>query len=450
MKTVKLPITLDKESKELLTTLRRQQSTVIRTSYKSFLVNITEKEIKTKLKSYNLTNIDSWFIQSGIFKSKSLVKKSNNKTIIFGGKKNWYDFQEKKITKEEFKEKRLSPLVSIGEALSNGNRKFSLDIVENNSIIFKPKCGTKIRIELPKLKKNLKKELFKLEELCKNKQVPFSIELYNDNIFISYELNEIQRLKSIIKRPITKKETRDKAKETLKKLVKPKKSNRIIGIDQNPNYIGLSILEFDKKDKFKIIHKEVVSFKELNSKKKYNNNKKKHELIHICKYIVNLAEHYKCGKFAVEELKFDKKLNGTVLNRLCKNVWHRTLLLDQLTKRCNESDIELVEVNAWYSSFVGNLIHGSSSCPDMVASSVEVARRGYNKYTKGWFYPELKSSYLKNQWKKDLDSNDLESWIKLYNKLKEMKVKYRFSLSENLEFFRNSSHKSNVDRFIFV
>ncbi len=86
----------------------------------------------------------------------------------------------------------------------------------------------------------------------------------------------------------------------------------------------------------------------------------------------------------------------------------------------------------------------------MVASAVEVARRGYKKYEKNWFYPELKSSYLKNLWKKDLDSVDLESWIKLYNKLKELKVKYRFSLNENLEFFRNSSHKSDVDRFIFA
>ena len=50
--------------------------------------------------------------------------------------------------------------------------------------------------------------------------------------------------------------------------------------------------------------------------------------------------------------------------------------------------------------------------------SIEVARRGYKKYTKGWFYPELKSSYLKNRWKKDLDDVDLESWIKLYNKLR--------------------------------
>ena len=450
MKTVKLPITLDKETKELLTRFRRQQSTVIRTSYKFSLINTTEKEIRAKLKSYNLPNMDSWFIQSGIYKGKSLVKDSNNKTIIFGGKKNWCDFQEKKITKEEFKEKRLSPLCSIGMADKYGNRKFSLDVIENNSIIFKPKKGTKFRIELPKLKKNLKRDLFKLEELSKAKQIPFTIELYNDNIFISYELNEIQRLKSIIKRPITKKETRAKAKETLKRLVKPKNSNRIIGIDQNPNYIGLSILEFDSDNEFKIIHKEVVSFKKLNSKGGYENNKKRHELIHICKYIVNLAEHYKCSKFAVEELKFDKSLPSKALNRLCKNVWHRNLLLDQLTKRCNEVDIDLIEVNAWYSSFVGNLIHGASNCPDMVASSIEVARRGYKKYTKGWFYPELKSSYLKNQWKKDLDDSDLESWIKLYNKLKEMKVKYRFSLDESLEFFRNSSHKSNVDRFIFT
>jgi hypothetical protein len=80
---------------------------------KYFLNNLSEIEIKTKLKSYNLPNIDAWFIMSGLMKGKSLVKDFNNKTIIFGGKKNWLDFKENKITKEEFKEKRLSPLCSV-------------------------------------------------------------------------------------------------------------------------------------------------------------------------------------------------------------------------------------------------------------------------------------------------------------------------------------------------
>ena len=35
-------------------------------------------------------------------------------------------------------------------------------------------------------------------------------------------------------------------------------SNRILGIDLNPDYFGISIIEFDHKDNFKIIYKEVI------------------------------------------------------------------------------------------------------------------------------------------------------------------------------------------------
>ena len=44
---------------------------------------------------------------------------------------------------------------------------------------------------------------------------------------------------------------------------------------------------------------------------------------------------------------------------------------------------ELVEVNPVYSSFIGNLLYGSENTPDMIASSIEIARRGFKKYSKG-------------------------------------------------------------------
>lgn len=54
---------------------------------------------------------------------------------------------------------------------------------------------------------------------------------------------------------------------------------------------------------------------------------------------------------------------------------------------CNTFGVELVNVNAAYSSIIGNFIHGSDICPDMVAASIEIARRAYKKFQKGWIYP---------------------------------------------------------------
>lgn len=65
----------------------------------------------------------------------------------------------------------------------------------------------------------------------------------------------------------------------------------------------------------------------------------------------------------------------------------------------------------------------------MVAASIEIARRGYKKYTKGWFYPALKLRTPNEQWKQTLDG--ASSWIEAYLKFKESDLKYRFQLKES-------------------
>ena len=71
----------------------------------------------------------------------------------------------------------------------------------------------------------------------------------------------------------------------------------------------------------------------------------------------------------------------------------------------NIYNFELVEINPAYSSFIGNVLYGSNECPDMVASSVEIARRGFKKYSKGWFYPEFNIDNLNELQKQTLNRN---------------------------------------------
>ena len=132
------------------------------------------------------------------------------------------------------------------------------------------------------------------------------------------------------------------------------------------------------------------------------------------------------------------------VNRLNRGCWNRGKIVSNLKKRCNICNIELIEVNAAYSSFIGNMQYGADNCPDMVASSIEIARRGYRKFEKGWFYPELKNvENLRNLWKEDLDWSSL-SWKKLFEMQKESKLKYRFPLNTNQKVFRLKSFKSNT------
>ena len=67
---------------------------------------------------------------------------------------------------------------------------------------------------------------------------------------------------------------------------------------------------------------------------------------------------------------------------------------------------------------VKNLLYGSENCPDMIASSIEIARRGFKKFSKGWFYPIFNVDNLNEQWKQTL--NGIEDWKSAFNQIKKI------------------------------
>ena len=202
--------------------------------------------------------------------------------------------------------------------------------------------------------------------MMSEKKIPVTFRLKKDKIYISYDEKIVEKEKQF--------------KELFQ--------NRVLGIDLNPNYFGISILEFSKKDEFKVIHKEVIDLTELQKKSK---NKVHFELYEINHRILKLCKMWKVSKIAVEDLKFKKssKCWSKDLNRLCRSQFRYSFVKTHLQTLCNTYGIELVEVNAAYSSVIGNFMHGSDTCPDMVAASIEIARRSYHKFQKGWIYPKF-------------------------------------------------------------
>jgi len=242
-------------------------------------------------------------IQCAILEAKACYIKNDH--IIFGGKKNFELRSQHKITREKFLEKRKTPINSQGEILKYGNRKFNLDIIENNKIVFKLNRKIHVDIELPKLKKNYTKQLYLLEELAKFNKVTYSIKLSTKYIWISFDERILNKKQIILN------------------------SNRVLGIDLNPSEIGISILEFDNEDKYKLIHNQMIKTDDsliknlkLSSsalKNKYQNNKKNYEIISIVKHIFEIAKHYKCCKIVAEDLHVNSKKYKS-FNRLINNV----------------------------------------------------------------------------------------------------------------------------------
>ena len=405
-------------------------NSIVRYAYNRFHDDnsLSEKDVRERVNSIFKGKINSWLIQCGIKEAKSIQEKNGSKKVIFGGKRLYKRYLRKTIDKETFVKERLLPLCSQGEMKQKGNRLFNFDF-DNQQVTFKLNKRKHIEIHLGKLHRNLQKELNKLNELCLLKQATVSIKLNNEFIWITYDekiINNSLKFNNL-------------------------KDNRILGLDLNPNYIGLSVIEFNKNDEFNILHKEVIDLHKL-TKKNVSSGKRHFEIIQVSHKINNLISYWKCKKLSVEDLniKSSDKGNGKNFNRLCNNVWNRNLIIKKLRVLSNIYGYEFIEVNPIYSSFIGNLLYGNKTTPDMVAASIEIARRGFKKYKKNWFYPTFDCDSLDEQWKQTLAG--VNDWKNAFLKIKNSKVKYRVLLDDCVEnaVFSKFNRKSKILLYIFI
>lgn len=426
MKTIKLKIM---NSIDLNYELRTYNS-VVHFAYNRFHndSSVKEKDVRSQLNQLFKGKLNSWLLQCAIKEGKSIQERNENKKVIFGGKSLYKRYLRKLINKEEFDKQRQLPISSQGEMLQRGNRMFDFHF-DNQLLIFKVSRDKHIDIQLGNIHRKLQKELNKLNELCYDKKATVSIKLNNEYIWITYD------------------------EKLLCNSVKFNglKDNRILGLDLNPNYIGLSVIEFDKEDDFKILHKQVFDLKGLTDKNT-STNKRQYEIIKICHTINNLVNYWKCKKLSIEDLNISSgdKGQGKTFNRLCNNVWDRSLVVNKLLMLSNIYGYELVKVNPVYSSFIGNLIYGNETTPDMVAASIEIARRGYKKYEKNWFYPVFNIDCLDERWKQTLTG--VENWKDAFLGIKNSKVKYRVLLDDIIQnaVFSKFNRKSKVTIYSFV
>lgn len=419
MKTVKLTIC----NKADVLDEMRIFSSIVRVAFNRYQDGMDEKEVR----AYGNArfNHNSWFIQSAIKEAAALYKLNGSKHILFGGKNNLHQYLRGLIDKATFKYRRMFPIGIQGEKRCKGNRLFSFDL-DNQRIIYKPSKKRHVEIKFFPMKKKIANELSLVQDLAEHNKITVSVKLSDKYVWLSYDETLIQD-------------------ERYKKL----QSSRVLGIDMNPNYIGMSVIKFDQNDEFTVLHKQVFDLSKLtvssgkastDATSKYITNKLKHETIAIAHEISKLANVWKSKTVAIEDLSIkpsDKK-KGTYFNRLCNNKWERQLFVNKLKMLANLHKFNLVEVNPAYSSQVGNIAYGDENPPDMVAASIEIARRAYKKFEKGWFYPRFSIQFRDEQWKQTLGAVD--DWKELFSKIKESKLKYRFQL---LDYIQNAVFRKN-------
>ena len=405
MKTISFRIKVDKALQKVISEDSRVYSDMYRYSFNRFKEGLSGKEVYAKVAEL-FPDMNCHLRNSAQRNAVGLFKLNKDKKVYFG---KFLRFKKGLISKEEFKDSRNIGILSEGEMNQKGNRLFKIE-VENGKFIYKRACKEHYDLEIvEKLSDKRKQILSRLQSLMSEKKIPVTIRLKKDHIYLSYD---------------------EKIVENYRKFHNLFQ-NRVLGIDLNPNYFGISIIEFDHKDNFKIIYKEVIDVSQLQTKSK---DKIKFELYEINHRILTLCKQWHCGKLSCEDLKFNnkKKFWNKDLNRLCRNNFRFNIVKTHLETLCNTFGVEFIEVNAAYSSIIGNFVHGSATCPDMVAASIEIARRAYKKFEKGWYQPKFISNkrlqqVLGNQWKKELELG-YGCWKGLAGIIKKSKLKYRFQL----------------------
>ena len=452
--TLKIKYSTDENSKTRILEYIKNYNNVLRFTYNRLHENkdLKTKEITVSQKSMNNIFIDSHFKNSAIFDSKSLLGKEK---VIFGGKKLFIEKCQNKISKEEFKIKKLRPIYSVGESPQKGNRKFS--IVTENHIIFKPTKEEHFLLEINP-SKNYQKYLLELSELAYQKKIPIDFKLGFEYIYVSFDLNKLKN-----ERKITS-----------------KIKDRYFAIDMNPNYVGYTVIDWIDRQNYKIVDKGCFSLKDLNDyddslkgkgfsseskERKYVSNKRNYEISDIAHKLERIANHYECEFFVMEDLSIPSKDNGKGkrFNRLCNQQWCRNRFCNILKKLCKLDKIKILEVIPNYSSFIGNLVYRDERLFDPCLSSIEISRRGYEfnhqyilkdkeqkKNIVFGNFDEDKVVYIQSLEELNM-SEQFSSFQELYDKVKKSKVRYRFPLDScNYAVFRKKHIKTYQTLYKFV
>ena len=413
-------------------------------------------EISKYQNSLNNIFLDTHFKGSAIYEAKGLTNKNGENKVIFGGKKLFLQRCENKITKEEFYKQRQIPIYRIGQSNAKGNSKFS--IITEEYILFKPTRNEHILLTLESVGKNYQKRLLELSELANQNKIAIDFKLDTEYVYISFDLN---KLKS-------------------ERIISDKIKDRYFAIDLNPNYIGYTIIDWIDGQNYKIVDKGCFSLKKLNDyddslngkgfsseskERKYISNKRKYETMNISHKLVNIAEHYKCEYFILEDLTIKPKDNkkGKKFNKKCNNQWDRNLIVNQIKKVCKLDKIKVLEVVPNYSSFIGNLVYRDERLFDPCLSSIEISRRGY-EFVHQYILKdkEIEKNIIFGNFEKDKEvyrksleelgvNFPFETFQELYSQIKESKVRYRFPLDLcNYAVFSKNSIKNYQTLYKFI
>ncbi len=471
MQTIAIPYKTSQEDAAKIRTWKRINASMVRTGYaqgENRSAADIEKIIKAQFPNQPL---GSWAAHCAAYEAKSLRNKVPNGRMIFGGKDQLLRRQKGLISSAEWRERRHSrSLQIIGDRTRWGNRHFQLSEEGRKCTVTFMKDS--VVLDLPQMtgkQGRLLKNICQLADACEI-SVQFSLNAKTLSVtFDEMDLRKLSPGQTLEQVKIAEqgksrrgRKRKDASTHYAAKRVKPinpvdrpvhpewrdpihSKSNRVIGIDLNPAWIGVSVIDISGNaacvDSVKILdhrlHKIDVPFSAASENMTSI-------MSNVARKIINLARSWNCGLIVHEnglgKLNWSKKSKNTQTI----NYWSRNIILGSLQRRCKLAGIQLLPTWAGYSSTIGNICF---NLPDACASAVEIARRGYAStcnikdclpavppmvHTRRWKDEEVPDNIAKALL-------DADSWAQVHRAIKPAKGKrkqvfgYRRLHPENLD-----------------
>jgi hypothetical protein len=389
-------------------------------------------EIKKQIDILNKKNRLTKYEKKYRLKLRNKLKRTEqslNKDVCFGGKQLLREITklsqlseptEKQLKslykkKKEFSKNRKRNIFLQGRACEGGNRYIEFHLTEGY-IIFKPNKDIKIKIDFyikPDNKKR-NRDLAKIQQMVDNNELAVTLRLDENKICLTFDIEELngygfdEKTYNILKKNKTDQEIKqikfDLYKEQKERKFVNKIKTRCAGIDMNPDEIGFSIVDinpttneikrviFTRRYDLRLFTEAVYVNK---NKSQYLRNKHKTEIQNIYVDIFKWITHYKVSHFGIEDLTNITNTqvdNSKTFNRKTKNVWCRGMQENLAIIKCGERGVELVRVDAKYSSVIGNILHYQYH--DCIGASIEIGRRSYTKYIKNChnsIYPTMEN-----------------------------------------------------------
>ena len=341
------------------------------------------KTSKKGVSDLSLKNKESFYYKN-LLKRKERLEKILKQKLVFGGRTNLQKRTKGLISHKEFHDGRRYMIVNYGEMDSKGNRCYDLSQLSKGIIIYNSehkKGKLLLQIDMKRASKQYIEMLSTIETLTNNKELNVTVKLSHEEIHFTIDYAVVKGYfhkkkveKQFREQYKTEHNTKIKpgelykltkqAEEENKKELLSDKLNRYCAVDLNPSCIGVVICDAQH---------NILLQRSYEIEGELSSNKRKFEICNIVKGIFKECEHYKCSYFVYEKLdnvqtaKDNSKSNKKIINE-----WHKNLTIDLIEKNCTIYKIVPMEIDASYSSFLGNLYN---DLYDPIAAAKELCSR---------------------------------------------------------------------------